>query len=86
VKKSGSIVHHCNAIELLAQIVGHDSTWKRRMQAQKLKADISSNKDIDMTEEIHILLPDPESHKNHVMGQVKIGIILSYYELFLLIT
>jgi hypothetical protein len=77
VKEKGSIFHHCDLIPSLTQIVGHDSSWKRRIQSQKLKADISSTKNIHMKEEIHIFLPDPESHKNHVKGQVKIGLILS---------
>jgi hypothetical protein len=73
VKEKGSVFHHCDLIPSFTQIVGHDSSRKRRTQAQKLKADISSNKNIHMK----VFLPDPESHKNHVKGQVKIGLILS---------
>lgn len=41
----------------LEQILGHDSIWKRKHQAQKLKKALSANEDVHREKEIHIFFP-----------------------------
>uniref|UniRef100_K1PKS9 protein-tyrosine-phosphatase n=1 Tax=Magallana gigas TaxID=29159 RepID=K1PKS9_MAGGI len=53
------------------QINGPDSIWKRKDQSRRLKTDLENKKDpVTWEEEIHILFPSLDDHRNHVTGQV----------------
>ncbi|XP_062603784.1 calcium-responsive transcription factor-like [Saccostrea cucullata] len=53
------------------KINGPDSIWKRKDQSQRLKAALKDKKNkVAWKEEIHILFPSHDDHRNHVTGQL----------------
>lgn len=62
----------CICFPSLKQILGHDSSWKRKNQAKKLKHALSENNEVSREIEFHLLFPEKESHRNHLTGQVDI--------------
>ncbi|XP_065939419.1 calcium-responsive transcription factor-like [Magallana gigas] len=53
------------------KINGPDSIWKRKDQSRRLKTDLENKKDpVTWEEEIHILFPSLDDHRNHVTGQL----------------
>lgn len=63
----------CICFRSLKQILGHDSSWKRKIrQKKKLKQALSENNEVSREIEFYLLFPEKESHRNHLTGQVDI--------------